>query len=143
MGKKLIKYWLVNFLMSLVLFLAYRIVISQSETTDDDWFAWLLDFLEIFLNIGFSLIYLGAMIICSFFIFLNLYQNIRNNFYYSLFSFVGLASIFTGYWLVIIMTDDLRFDENPLITFLIFCLIYVCFSAIQFLIFRKQIKSIR
>ena len=143
MGKKLFKYWLVNFLMSLVLFLAYRIVISQTETTDDNWFDSFLQFLDIFINLGFSLIYLGAMIICSFFIFLNLYQNIRNNFYYSLFSFVGLASVFTGYWLFIIMTDDLRFDENPLHTFIVFCLIYLGFCCIQFLIFRKQSQSIR
>jgi len=143
MGTKIFKFWLVNFLMSLVLFLAYRTVISQTETTDDNWFDWFLQFLEIFMNLGFSLIYLGAMVICSFFILLNLKKNIRNNLYYSLFSFVGLASIFTGYWLVIIMTDDLRFYEHPLIMFLIFCLAYVCLSAIQFLIFRKQTKSIR
>jgi len=143
MGKKIFKYWLVNFLMSLVLFLAYRIVISQTETKDGSWFDTFLQFLDIFINLGFSLIYLGAMIICSFFIFLNLYQNIRNNFYYSLFSFVGLASVFTGYWLIDVMTDDLGFNQNPLRTFIIFCLIYVCFCCIQFLIFRKQTKAIQ
>lgn len=143
MVNKLFKYWLVNVLVSLALFVAYRIFISKTETGDDGWFAWLLDFLDIFINLGFSLIYLAAMLINALFIFLNRYQKIRNNFYYSLFTFAGLASLFTGYWLVSVLMDDLAFRENPLRTFIVFCLIYLGFCGVQFIVFRKQSQSIQ
>ncbi|WP_333854356.1 hypothetical protein [Epilithonimonas sp.] len=128
--------------MSLIFFVAYRIIISETATEDKTWLGWLLEFLKIMTSLGFSLIFLGAMAICSLSIFLNLNQNIRNNFYYSLLTFVGLSSVFTLYWLIIIIAKNFIHKENPLIIFLIFCVIYVIFSAIEFKIFRKKIRSI-
>jgi hypothetical protein len=142
MGKIVFKFWISNVLMSLILFVAYRIIISETTTSDETWLGWLLEFLKILTSLGFSLIYLGAILICSLSIFLNLNKKIRNNFYYSLLTFVGLASVFTLYWLTIVITENFIHKENPLIMFLIFCIIYVIFSVIEFKIFRKKIKSI-
>lgn len=143
MRKIVFKFWIINVLISFVLFVAYRIIISETETADENWLGLLLEILKVLTSLGFSLIYLGAMVICSLSIFLNLNKNIRNNFYYSLLTFVGLASLFTVYWLIIIIAENFIHNENPLILFLIFCITYVIFSAIEFKIFRKKIKSIQ
>ena len=94
MKKLIFKFWIVNFIMSIILFIIYRIVIIESKATDGNWFENFIAILDILLNIILSTVYLIGILICSLPLFLNLKKNIRNNYYLSLLTFLGLPFIF-------------------------------------------------
>ena len=143
MKKLIFKFWIVNVLIAVVLFIIYRIVISESEAETDTFFEKFMFILNILLNLGYSLIYVIGMLISSLLFFLNLFKKIRNNFYLSMLTFLGIpmAGIIYIFW-IMYMISDLSGDHsiNFLTTFLIFSFVYFGFNLMQFLIFRKRIK---
>ena len=84
MKKIIFKFWIINLLISILLFVGYRIAISQTKIIDGNSFEKWMQILEILLNLGFSLIYFAAMVLSSFAVLLNLIEKIRSNFYWSL-----------------------------------------------------------
>lgn len=142
MKKIVFRFWGINLLISIILFVIYRIDISQTESIDGSSFEKWMQILELILNIGFSLIYLVAMVICSFAVLLNLIEKIRTNTYLSLLTFLGLPSIcviiITTKLLIDIRSSDLAFWATPAI----FSIIYLFLTALEFLLFRKIINKL-
>lgn len=144
MKKMIFKFWIVNVLISVALFVIYRIVISETEAENDSFFNTLMFILETLLSLGYSLVYLIGMLISSFLFFLNLFKKIRNNYYLSMLTFLGIpiAGIIYIIWIMYMITDlSADYSVNFMTTFLIFSLIYLIFNLIQFLIFRKRITN--
>lgn len=141
MKKIIFKFWIINFLISIALFVIYRVVIAKTTSTDRNFFDTFLHILDILLNLGFSVIYLIAMVICSLTIFLNLIGNIRNNYFLSFLSFLGFPSICIIYLMINALIDIYSHNESVLTTLVIFSLIYLSFTAIEFLIFKKKSKT--
>ena len=144
MKKLIFRFWIINVLIGVSLFIIYRIVISETEAETDTFFQKLMFILEILLSLGYSLIYLIGMLISSLALFLNLFEKIRNNFYLSMLSFLGIPVVGIIYmiWMMNMITDlSGNYSINFLTTFLIFSLIYSILNLIQFLIFRKRIST--
>ncbi|AZA98516.1 hypothetical protein EG359_02350 [Chryseobacterium joostei] len=135
MKKIVIRFWIINLLISIILFVAYRIAISQTETINGNSFEKWIQFFELLLNFGFSFFYFIAMIIFSFAILLNLIKKVRNKLYLSFLTFLGLPSICIIY---MIFTELINFQ---MLNF--FSVIYIFIMTIQFLMFRKIIEKTR
>lgn len=131
MKKIVFRFWIINLLIGIVLFVFYRIVISQTETVDGNSFQKWVQILSLVLDIGFSLMYLVVMVISSFLVLLNLIEKIRNNFYLSLLTFLGIPS-----FCVVIVWVDIHFRNLT-----VFSTIYIVLMAIGFLLFRKRINK--
>jgi hypothetical protein len=141
MKKIVFRFWIINFLISIALFVIYRIVIAQTNSTDRNFLETLLFILNAFLNIGFTIIYLIVMIFCSFVFFLNLNANIRNNYLLSFLTFLGVPSVCVIYLIIKTLIDVNLYNESPLTTFVVFSIIYLFITVIEFLLFRKKIKK--
>ena len=135
MKKIVIRFWIINLLISIILFVAYRIAISQTETINGNSFEKWIQFFELLLNFGFSFFYFIAMIIFSFAILLNLIKKVRNKLYLSFLTFLGLPLICIIY---MIFTELINFQ---MLNF--FSVIYIFIMTKQFLIFRKIIEKTR
>ena len=129
MKKIILRFSILNLLISLVLFVAYRIVISQTKTIDGNSFEEWLQILDYFLNIGFSLMYLVAMVSSSFLILLNQIEKIRNNVYLSFLTFLGISLCCLAIVLIDIQSDTLT----------MFSATYIFLTAMAFLFFRKRV----
>ena len=141
MKKIVFRFWGINLLISILLFFAYRISISQTETSNGNSFEQWMQIVEILLNLGFSLIYLIGMTIFSLAVLLNLVEKIRNNIYLSLLTFLGLPSICVII-IVIKLVIDISFNDFALLrTFTIFSILYLLLTTIEFLLFRKRINK--
>lgn len=144
MKKSIFKFWLANVVISVALFIIYRVVISETETKNGTFFEDLMFFLDLLLSLGYSLIYFIGMLISSLLLFLNLFEKIRNQFYLSMLTFLGIPIVEIVYiiYITIMINDSTgNYVPNFATTFLIFLLIYLLSNLIQFLVFRKRIKS--
>lgn len=142
MKKLIFRFWIFNILISIALFIIYRIVISETEVGNDSFFETFMFILDLLLSLGYSLIYLIGMLISSLVLFLNLFEKIGNHFYLSMLTFLGIPIAVTVYiiWTMYLANDlSADFSINFLRTFLIFLLIYLISNLVQFLIFRKKI----
>ncbi|MFH6957453.1 hypothetical protein ACHRV1_08605 [Flavobacterium aquidurense] len=143
MKKIIFKFWLINFLISAVLFLTYHLVIAATKTIDGNLFEKLMQILELYLNIGFAFIYFITMVISSFVLLLNLVEKIRNNFYLSLLTFLGIP-LFCFIFIISNLLIDIRIQNFTILTTLaIFSTIGMFLTTIQFLLFRKTINKIQ
>lgn len=141
MEKTLFNYWLANISFGILLYLIYRIIISESESSGNSGFEKIMFIVEILLNLGYSLLYLTGILISSLTLFLNLFKKIRNNFYGSLLTFLGIPLICVIYLLFIYL--KLNHDsENILSTLIIVSGIYFMFTAAQFWKFRRNVRMI-
>lgn len=141
MKKIVVKFWLLNVLMSTIIFAVYRIVISLTKTIDGNSFEKWMQIIEIALNIGFSFAYLIAMIVSSFAVLLNLITKIRHNFYLSLLTFLGIPSFFAVYILISGLIDLKNYSESILTKISFFSIIYLILIIITFLLFRKKVQN--
>ena len=144
MKKLIFKFWLANAGISILLFIIYRFVISETETKEGTFFEELMFFLDLLLSLGYSLIYFIGMLIFSLILFLNLFEKVRNHFYLSMLTFLGMPIVAVVYVICItIMINDEtgNYSPNFATTFLIFLVIYLISNLIQLLIFRKNISA--
>lgn len=142
MSKIVFKYWIVNLFVGLLLYVAYRIVIQETDFSSEGFLGAILAILELLANLGYSLLFLGGAIICSLPIFLNSNKKVRDKKVLSFLSFVGIPLIFllglvTIYFIDFYPKTLHSFDRN----LLVFSLIYTLFTAIQYLMFRKGIEN--
>lgn len=138
MKKILFKYWLANITLGFLLYVIHRIIISDSNPTGETDFKKFLFILEILLNLGFSLLYLAAVLVSSLTLFLNLFAQVRNNFFASLLTFLGIP--LAGIIYLLFINFQLEHDSHYLLlNLLILSVIYILFTGIQFLMFRKKI----
>lgn len=99
------KYWLLNLMSALVIYIAYRIAIINTTGNGDGLSSFILNILDILLNLGFSLFYLAAMELGSFAIFLNRFKKIRDNYFFSWLAFSG-APLLIAVMLIITLADS-------------------------------------
>lgn len=71
MGKIIVKFWLVNVLISILLFILYRLVIEEKNTVDTGFLNTIIVIMDIIVNLVFSVVYLFAIVLCSLLFFLN------------------------------------------------------------------------
>ncbi|UPF31274.1 hypothetical protein MWN48_06160, partial [Flavobacterium psychrophilum] len=132
------KSWIINLVISISLFVIYRLIIAETNYLESmSMFEKFLFFIDVLLNIWVSILSLIAMFFCSLFFFLNLVVNIRNNYYLSSLSFLGIPTIWIIYLIVINIYTGFGFYR----TILVLSMIYLFLTAVQFLKFRKKIKS--
>lgn len=142
MKKITFKYWLINILIGIVLFIAYRVVIAESNVGDDSFLGSIIQILDAFLSISYSFVYLLAIVFCSLTIFLNLIDRIRNHFYLSLLSFLGIPFCCIIFIIANILIDSEIYQITAIANLLNFSIIYLFFTAIQFLLFWKRVKKL-
>jgi len=141
MKKVLFKFWILNILVSIMLFFSYRIYINETTSDGPNLFEKFVAILEILMNVWFSVAYILLMFVCSLTFFLNLIDAIRNNFYLSLLTFIGLPFVFVICLMIRVLLDYYAYDDSVLTAFALFSGMYVFFSAMQFLVFRKRIEA--
>lgn len=141
MKKIVFKFWILNFLVSIVLFVIYRVVIAETKSTDTNMLETILFILELFLNLGFSVVYFVAIFICSLTFFLNLTGKIRNNYTLSFLSFLGLPCLCVLYLIMNALTVFYSSGKSILTTFVLFSIVYLCILTTEFLLFRRALKT--
>lgn len=143
MKKIVFRFWIINFFIGIALFFIYRIVIAETKTIDGNFFEELIQILDLLLNLGFAFIYFIAMVISSFALLLNLIEKIRNNFYLSLLTFLGIPLFCVVFILIKVLIDICADNITILTTLAIFSTIYLFLTTIQFLLFRKRINKLQ
>ena len=141
MKRIIFKFWIINILISIALFVTYRIVIAETDHPDENFLKWVLQILDIILNLAYSVVYLIAMAFCSFAIFLNLIDKIRNNLYLSLLTFLGIPLFCVAFIIIAILVDSLLYQVTAFRNLLIFSTIYLFFATFEFLVFRKRMTK--
>lgn len=127
-----------DLLIGLVLYIVYRITIMDITATGEGLLARIFYILDIILNLGLSLLYLAAVVICSFTIFLNFIGKIRNSSLLSWLSFSGLPILLTTVLIISLWVDAYDFSGNIMTKILIFSMLYPCITTILYRQFRKK-----
>lgn len=138
MKRLITKYWIFNVLFCISLFFIYRFLIAEKDYPDEDWLDFLLNILEIFTNLGFSLIFIIVLPVCALTFFLNLIGKIRNNFYLSLLTFIGIPTGVVIYVLIAFI-DLASSGSHIFLTALVFSIVYLIFNCTQFQLFRRKV----
>lgn len=138
MAKLIFKYWLLNALVCIALFIIHRVLIAEKDYADGDWLEFMLNMLDILINLGFSLIFLTVLPISALTFFLNLISQIRRQYYLSLLTFVAVPAGVVIY--VLIAVIDMSSSGKPiLMNVLILSIVYLIFNYFQFRLFRRRI----
>nr|WP_121271710.1 hypothetical protein [Pedobacter schmidteae] len=143
MRKIVFRFWLVNVLLSVVLFVLYRFFIAGLEPADTTFWARFFNFLDILLNLGFSMIYLFVMVAGSFAVFLNLMERVKRSYFLSFLTFAAVPLVCVVFLGVNVWMDVYRYGLTPapLKTLLCLFLIYLACAVIEFLVFRKKVNN--
>ena len=141
MKKVIFKFWLVNLLISILLFFLYKIVMMETKQTDASFLGNILYIIDILLNLGFSLIYLAVMVLGSLSFFLNLVEKIRNNSFLSFLAFSGIPLICVIYLGTNVLIEIYQYNYSFIIRPLVFLIVYLLCTGVEFLMFRKKVKK--
>lgn len=143
MRKIVFRFWLVNLMLIILLFVLYRIVIAELQPVDTTLLERFFNILDILLNHGFSMIYLIVMVSGSFSVILNQIEKIKNSYFLSFLAFSGIPFFFVVFLVVNVSMDiyQYNFTPDPLKILLCFSIVYLVCSVIEFLLFRKKIKN--
>ncbi len=139
MGKIIFRFWLVNVLISVALFVLYRLVIAETDTAATGF----LETIIVIVNLGFSTIYLFAVILCSLLFFLNHIEKIRRNKGLSFLTFSGIPAVCLILLIIYILVGFYKYHMvlDPLKMLLLFSVIYLASTILEFILFRKIIKK--
>jgi hypothetical protein len=138
MKELIFKLWIINLLISIVLYAIYRIAISKTDYADAmNFFEKIAFIFNVLLSLWCSTLYLIAMFFCSLMFFFNLIEKIRDNHFLSFLSFLGIPSACVIYLIVV----NILTHFEVYMTFLVFSIIYLILTTIEFLIFRRKINS--
>lgn len=143
MGKIIFRFWLVNVLISVALFVLYRLVIAETDTAATGFLETIIVILDIIVNLGFSTIYLFAVILCSLLFFLNHIEKIRRNKGLSFLTFSGIPAVCLVLLIIYILVGFYKYQMvlDPLKMLLLFSVIYLASTILEFILFRKIIKK--
>lgn len=83
------------------------------------------------------------MFISSLTFFLNLIGKIGNNSYLSLLTFIGIPSVCVIYLIVNVLIDIRLYNETAVATLVKFSIIYLFFTVVEFLLFRRAVNKLR
>jgi len=145
MKRIVFRFWLLNILISIALFVAYRIEIAQTDGADGNFLESVVQILDVFLNVIYSSVYLIAIVFCSLTLFLNLINRIRNNFYLSLLTFIAIPLVCIIFITFTILTNNfLQYSDVTVFrNLLTFSIIYLFLTTLEFLLFRKRINKLQ
>lgn len=137
MKKLILKLWVINLLITIVLFVIHIYIICQSNYSDDFTFLQKVSFIfNVVVSTWFSVLSVIIWSIGSLLFFLNLIEKIRNNYFLSLLTFLGIPTICLIYLLVIVIGTGFEFNKTNFVS----TTIYIFLTLIEFLWFRKKIK---
>ena len=139
MKKNIFIIWGINLLANSILFVIYKLTGFSNNYSKDMSFAETVEFLfKVFTDLYLSALLFQILFFSSLLLFLNLIPKIRNNFYLSFLSFLGIPIILLVYILfVIIKTSGLQFYAIVLVLTITYNLI----TYYEFLWLRKKIKT--
>ena len=141
MIKIIFKYWAINLLISLVLFVLYRIVMAQAYYSDKmGFYEKFIFFVEAITGLFYSALYLNVMLCSSLLFYLNLIKKIRENYLVSFITFAGTPVAAVVYLIIAIIISKITISS--FITLLVFSILYQIITTIEFINFRKRISSI-
>ncbi|EQB92785.1 hypothetical protein FF18_00835 [Elizabethkingia anophelis] len=143
MKKIILNFWLINLLISILLFILYRVTAMEAKQADETLLETVLYMIDIVLNLGFSMIYLAVMLFSSLTFFLNLAEKIRNNYFFSFLTFSGIPIFCVIYLMANVSIDLYQYKESLLIRLISFSIMYLLCTCVEFLMFRKKIKSLK
>ncbi|SDH27137.1 hypothetical protein SAMN05421827_12099 [Pedobacter terrae] len=142
MNKIIIRYWIIDLLIGLVLYAAYTVTIMNKTETDTGFFADVLYLFNIVLNLGYSLLYLTAVVVCSFSVFFNFIKKVRHNAVLSWLSFSGAPILGVAIPVISLWVSTYGVSKNLLTELLILSIVYPCFTTILYLLFRRKYKKL-
>ncbi|RKO71994.1 hypothetical protein D7322_07755 [Sphingobacterium puteale] len=144
MKKTIFQFWLVNILISITLSVLYRMVISDLNSADNTLFERFISILNILINLGLSTVYLVAIVFSSLSLFLNQIEKIRYNYFLSFLTFSGIPFICVLVLGAEVLIDYYRYDIvlPPLRLLLLFSIVYLICTFVEFLLFRKKVEKI-
>jgi len=144
MKKIIFRFSLFNLLLCVILFILYRIVISGLEPTGTTLFDSFLSIMDLFLSLGFSMLYVVAICISTLLFFLNQIEKIRNSYFLSLLTFSGIPFLCVVFLAVAILVDIYQYSVTliPLKMLLYFSIIYLLCTVVEFLVFRKKLRKV-
>lgn len=140
--KTVFKFWLLNILTIIILFVTYRIVISETETASENNWESFLSIIEILINLGLSFIFVVGSLVFSLANLLNLWDVVRRKKYLSLMSFFFLPFLaFVGYHYIFYVGEADIFNSifGP---FTLFSISYLIMLGLQYIFFRRKLKKI-
>lgn len=139
------QFWLINVAIGMALFVAYRIVITETTYSDGNFFDGVLQVLDVFLNVTYAFVYLLAIVLSSLTIFLNLIAKIRNNRYLSLLTFLAIPLFGVIFIISNLLTDGLLYNSSVSVfsNLLTFSVVYLFFTTLQFLFFSKRVHQLQ
>lgn len=141
MNKIVFKYCTINVFVSILLFVAYRLIISKTDTTNNDWLDFIVNILDIFMNLHFALLGLIVMLINSFCILLNIKEFVRQKFWLSFLCFLGIPIVYFGY-VFFLFLSEIRTDSEIIFTKVLYVAIaYLLITIIEFFLFQKALKK--
>lgn len=138
MKKIVFRFWTLNFLIIISLFLIHGVVIAATMPIEGNFFEKVFSILGIFLNFWFSFFYFILMVISSFAFFLNCVSKIRSCFFLSLLTFCAIPLGCTFFIIIKLLNDINTYDSSVLRTPAIFSIIYLFFITFEFFLFRKR-----
>ncbi|VTR50969.1 Uncharacterised protein [Sphingobacterium thalpophilum] len=144
MGNIIFRFWLVNVLLSILLFVLYRFLMLDSELVDSTFFEKVLSIVDAFLNAYLSTVYVVVITLGSVLFFLNQIEKIRNSYFLSLITFSGVPFISVIFLTVIILGDTYQYGVTaaPLKLLFVFSVLYLLCTIVEFLLFRRKISLI-
>ncbi|MFA4867851.1 MAG: hypothetical protein WC623_06630 [Pedobacter sp.] len=144
MRKIVFRFWLVNVVLSLVLFMLYRVVIDGLVPAGTSFLERFFNFMDVLINLGYSLIYLAVMIAGSLFVFLNQIDKVKRSYFLSFLTFSAVPLVWVGSLGVNVLMGFYEYrlaPAGPLIIPFCFSIIYLVCTVLEFLIFRKVVKN--
>lgn len=144
MKKIIFRFSLFNLLLCVILFILYRIVISGLESAGTTLFDSFLSIIDLFLSLGFSMLYVVAICVSTLLFFLNQIEKIRNSYFLSLLTFSGIPFLCVVFLAVTVLVDIYQYSVTliPLKILLYFSIIYLLCTVVEFLVFRKKLRKV-
>lgn len=133
------KYWKINIFLCIAVYIAYRIAIFDITQQDEGLSSTILNWLNILLNLGFSLLFLVLTLVCTTSVLLNMIESVRKSLVLSWLSFSGLPIIF----LVIMIIDRLTNGHHTGVMAKAFyvAIAYPCITTLLFFRFNAVCHS--
>lgn len=144
MKKIIFRFSLFNLLLCVILFILYRIVISGLEPAGTTLFDSFLSIMDLFLSLGFSMLYVVAICVSTLLFFLNQIEKIRSSYFLSLLTFSGIPFLCVIFLAVTVLADIYQYNVTliPLKILLYFSIIYLLCTVVEFLVFRKKLRKV-
>ena len=142
-ARKLFEIWIVNAVLCVAGMLIYRYFIVKAIPNEQNFFFALLTAGVALLKVFWSQLFFLFMVFCGLTIFLNVNQRIVNNLFLSLLTFLLIPFLLTVYVIVDTLASSNWTIDLPLfIDWIMPPIIYIAFTSVQFLLFRKQVSQV-